>query len=108
MKPDKKHCSKLSKGFEKQVLRQDLKPSCVKIKLLPAINLPANFKGKYKHCLIISNNKWNGMNLKCLANKLRPFTHSGGGMYSKFTINTNGKYILSRHGKDILRKKKLN
>jgi len=105
MKAQYKHKSKLSKGFDKQVARQNKKPDEVKIKLPAAIQLPKNFKGKYKHFLTVSNSKWNGTNLNELANKLRPFTRVGG-MYSKFTITSEGKYKLSMHGKDILRKKR--
>jgi hypothetical protein len=45
------------------------------------------------------------MNLKNIYNSFSPLIV--GGMYGKFTINNDGKYILSRHGKDLLRKKKL-
>lgn len=100
-----KHKSKLHKGFEKQVIRQENKPSDVKIKLPITIKLPKNFKGKYKHYFIVTNSVWNGMNLKQLRNSFN--TSVVGGMYGKFSINSEGKYILSRHGKDILRRKKL-
>jgi len=105
MKMDIKHKSKLHKGFEKQVSRQINKPDEVKIKLPTSIKLPNNFKGKYKHFFVVRNSKWNGMNLKNLYNS---FTITRvGGMYGKFSINTDGKYMLSRHGKDLLRRRKL-
>jgi len=105
MKMDLKHKSKLHLGFEKQCTRQNLKPSDVKIKLPIAIKLPENFKGKYKHCLIVSNNKWNGMNLKTLYNRFTIIRV--GGMYGKFTITQEGKYKLSMYGKKLLIKKRL-
>lgn len=101
---EEKHKSKLHKGFDKQCARQDAKPSDVKIKLPTAIELPKKFKGKYKHNLIVSNSKWNGMNLKCLRNSFN--INRVGGMYGKFTIDSNGKYKLSMHGKSILKKKR--
>lgn len=106
MKMLDKHKSKLQLGFEKQVVRQQLKPSDVKIKLPIAITLPKNFKGKYKHCIIVNNSIWNGMNLKQLRNSFN--TSVVGGMYGKFSINSDGKYILSRHGKQLLNKRKIN
>lgn len=105
MKMNDKHKSRLHLGFAKQLTRQNLKPDNVKIKLPVAIDLPKNFKGKYKHSITIFNSKWNGMNLKNIYNSFTILTV--GGMYGKFSINANGKYILSRHGKDLLRKKKL-
>ena len=66
---DNKHKSKLHKGFDKQCKRQDSKPYEVKIKLPIAIQLPKNFKGKYKHYFTVSNNKRNGMNLKNISVK---------------------------------------
>lgn len=101
-----KHKSKLHKGFIKQVQRQYDKPRGLKIKLPVAIELPKNFKGKYKHSFTVSNSIWNGMNLICLCNSFNIVRV--GGMYGKFSINTDGKYILSRHGKDLLRRKHLN
>lgn len=104
MKMPEKHKSKLHKGFDKQVQRQDRKEEEVKIKLRVAIQLPKNFKGKYKHSLTVSNNKWNGMNLKVLRNF---FTiHRVGGMYGKFRITEEGKYVLSMYGKTLLKKKR--
>jgi hypothetical protein len=100
------HKSRIHKGFEKQCIRQDNKPSDVKIKLPIAIKLPKNFKGKYKHHFTVSNSKWNGMNLKCLRNSFNILRV--GGMYGKFTIDTtNGKYKLSMHGKSLLKKRRV-
>lgn len=100
-----KHKSKLLKGFERQIVRQGLKPRDVKIKLRVAIQLPKNFKGKYKHTLSVQNSFWNDMNLKQLRNYL--VVSRVGGMYGKFTINSEGKYKLSRHGKYLLRRRKI-
>ena len=105
MKMDDKHKSKLHLGFAKQVRRQCDKPSEVKIKLPIAIKLPKNFKGKYKHSITVQNSQWNGMNLKNLYNSFTILRV--GGMYGKFSINSNGKYQLSRYGKDLLRRKRL-
>lgn len=105
MKMQDKHKSKLHKGFIKQVRRQDQKPNEVKIKLPIAIELPKNFKGSYKHHIRVRNDKWNGMNLKRLCNS---FTTPTLGWYKyKFTLNRDGKYILSMAGKEILTKKRL-
>ena len=104
MKMQDKHKSKLLRGFEKQIIRQDNKPNEVKIKLPIAIKLPKNFKGKYKHTLTVSNSKWNGMNLKNLRNWLvetQPNTFN-----SKFYVNVEGMYKLSMRGKQNLNKKR--
>jgi hypothetical protein len=105
MKMQDKHKSKLHKGFIKQVRRQDQKPSEIKINLPMAIELPKNFKGSYKHHIRVYNEKWNGMNLKKLCNSFSQVMPDW--MYSKFAINSEGKYILSRYGKEFLKKKKL-
>jgi hypothetical protein len=102
---ENKHKSKLYRGFEKQVNRQDAKPSEVEIILPNAIKLPENFKGIYTHTIVVSNNKWNGMNLKQLRNQFNIVRV--GGMYGKFTINKDGKYKLSLHGQKLLKKRKL-
>lgn len=104
MSTPEKHKSKLHKGFDKQVERQYAKPREVKIKF-PKINLPKNFKGKYKHYMIVDNSVWNGLNLIVLRNSFNILRVDG--MYGKFRINNEtGKYGLSLHGKQILRKKK--
>jgi len=99
---ENKHKSKLYKGFEKQVKRQDAKPSDLEIILPDAIKLPKKFKGTYTHTLTVCNSKWNGMNLKCLKNSFN--INRVGGMYGKFTLTSDGKYKLSIHGKSLLRK----
>lgn len=101
---DDKHKSKLHKGFDKQCKRQDCKPEQKKIKLPIAIKLPKNFKGKYKHYFRVTNSKWNGMNLKCIRSSFN--IHRVGVMYGKFTINSEGKYKLSFHGKSLLKKRR--
>lgn len=98
------HKSKLHKGFDKQCKRQDSKPSDVKINLPVMVDLPKNFKGKYTHRIRVSNSKWNGMNLKCLRNRFN--INRVGGMYGWFIIGSDGKYKLSMHGKQILKKKR--
>ena len=100
-----KHGSKLYKGFCKQCERQEKKPNDKKLKLRPAINLPKNFKGTYKHFIKVRNIKWNGMNLKSLRMTLYPIKIYNG-MYSKFYRDVNGMVKLSRHGKQILEKKR--
>lgn len=69
------------------------------------MKLPKNFKGIYTHSIKVENNKWNGMNLKKLRNSF--IIQRIGGMYGRYKINENGKFILSRHGKDLLKMKKL-
>lgn len=105
MKINDKHKSKLQKGFAKQVTRQDLKPSYVKIKVLPIVLSWNHKSGSYKPLKQrFWNNKWNGMNLKNLYNSFTVLIV--GGMYGKFTINGEGKYKLSIHGKQLLKKKR--
>lgn len=105
MKMDNKHKSKLHKGFEKQRVRQDLKPEYVKIIVTPIVLSYSCKHSEYKPLKQkFWNNKWNGMNLKNLHNFFNILRV--GGMYGKFTINSEGKYELSRHGKDLLRKKR--
>lgn len=102
---DSKHKSKLHKGFTKQVLRQDDKPEFTKVKIVPHILSYSPKHGKYKPLKAIHrNNKWNGMNLKVIHNSFT--VHRVGGMYGKFRINEEGKYTLSGHGKQLLRKKR--
>jgi len=105
MKMNDIHKSKLHKGFEKQVSRQDKKPEYVKITVMPVI-LSYNRKSSSYEPLKqrFWNNKWNGMRLKNLCNSFTILRV--GGMYGKFTINNEGKYKLSRHGMDLLRKKR--
>ena len=50
----------------------------------------------------------NGMNLKRLFSRENKGTTSYTGMYAKININKEGKYILSRYGKSILKKKREN
>ena len=98
------HKSKLLLGFEKQCKRQDAKPNKVKIELPIAIQLPKNFKGKYKYSMTVSNSKWNGMNLKNLRRDLVPTPKNSFNSYIHF--DSNGMHRLSMRGKNILRKKK--
>jgi hypothetical protein len=97
--------TKLQKGFDKQVERQRQKQREKTIELPMHPNLPKNFKGDYKNYFTVYNSIWNGMNLNQLRNRL--YINRVGGMYGKFTIKQNGKYALSIHGKDLLRKRKL-
>jgi hypothetical protein len=100
----KKHSSKVYKGFCKMCLRQDNKPSDVSITLPVMIKLPLKFKGEYTHCINVSNNKWNGMNLRVLTTQI--FDRVGG-YNSSFTINPlTGKYSLTNEGRKRLKKRK--
>lgn len=104
MEMNPKHKSKLHKGFIKQCVRQNLKPSDVEIILPPAIDLPKRFKGFYTHTISVSNNKWNGMNLKNICNS---FVQTMPGWFNSHrSINKEGKYILSIRGKQYLNRKK--
>ena len=97
--------SKSHLGFEKMYRRQVAKPREVKLKFDVSSLLPKHLKGKHKYKIWVTNSIWNGMNL---CNLLNRFTvHRVGGMYGKFSINGNGKYCLSRHGQDLLRKRRL-
>lgn len=100
----KKHSSKVYKGFCKMCLRQDNKPSDVSIALPVMIKLPLNFKGEYTHCINVSNNKWNGMNLKVLTSQVFDRVDS---YYAPFYVNPlTGKYSLTNKGKKRLLKLK--
>lgn len=101
---NKKHASKLYLGFCKMYKRQSDKPKEKRIFLKNAIKLPKNFKGDYNHYLDVSNSIWNGINLVQVMNRTAPKTKIGG-MYSKFIINKEGKYILSFYGKQCFKKK---
>jgi len=106
MKMLDKHKSKLHKGFLKQVKRQDLKPETVKIIVIPILLTYSYKHSEYRPLKRkFHNNKWNGMNLKNLYNRFTPT--EVGCMYSKRSINKEGKYILSFHGKSVLKKKRL-
>ena len=102
---DIKHRSKLYNGFLKQVTRQNLKPSTAEVILPPAIKLPKKFKGSYIHSIVVSNSRWNGMNLNNITNRFNVLRV--GGMYGKFCIKEDGQYKLSNYGKRILQRKKL-
>ena len=107
MKIQDKHKSKLHKGFEKQVTRQDLKPSIAKVEIVPTILTYSSKRGEYiplKRKFF--NNKWNGINLNRLYSSFN-CSRVGAGMYTEITINKEGKYKLSMYGKQILHKKKL-
>lgn len=105
MKPPIKHYSKLYLGFCKQYKRQYDKPREVTIDLPIKIVLPKNFNGVYTHYMEVRNSIWNGMNLNNLLRKVAPINHIGG-MYGKFYINKDGKYVLSEYGRRLLKKKK--
>ena len=105
MKPLKKHYSKLYLGFCKQYERQANKPREATIYLPIKIVLPKNFDGVYTHSMEVRNSIWNGMNLNNLIRKVAPINHIGG-MYGKFYINKDGKYVLSEYGRRLLKKKK--
>jgi hypothetical protein len=101
-----KHKSKLHLGFLKQVQRQMNKPDYTKKVVSPVILSWSCKHSEYRPLKQkFWNNKWNGMNLKNIYNSFTILRV--GGMYGKFTINDNGKYRLSRYGKDLLRRKKL-
>lgn len=98
----KKHSTRVYKGFCKMCKRQDEKLNDVSINLPVAIKLPKSFKGEYIHCINVSNNKWNGMNLKTLCSQ----TFDRHNCYkSPFYLNPlTGKYSLSIAGKTKLKK----
>ena len=103
-----KYISKNHKGFLKMVSRQRNKSTINKV-VVKGVLTYSSKKGCYvplktKHF----NNNWNGMNLKTLFNREDKETTSYTGMYAKININKEGKYILSRYGKSILKKKREN
>ena len=96
-----KHSTKVYKGFCKMCLRQDNKPNDVIINLPKYNKLPKNFKGEYTHCFTVSNNKWNGMNLKTLFDQE---FYRVGYFKSPFQIDPlTGKYSLTNNGRQRLK-----
>ena len=90
------------------VSRQNNKPTINKV-ILKGVLTYSSKKGCYVPLKIkYFNNQWNGMNLKTLFNREDKETTSYVGMYAKININKEGKYILSRYGKSILKKKRQN
>ena len=103
-----KYLSKNHKGFLKMVSRQNNKPTINKVIVKDMLTYSSK-KGCYVPLKIkYFNNQWNGMNLKTLFNREDKETTSYIGMYAKININKEGKYILSRYGKSILKKKREN
>ena len=103
-----KYISKNHKGFLKMVSRQNNKPTINKVIVKDMLTYSSK-KGCYVPLKIkYFNNNWNGMNLKILLNREDKETTSYTGMYAKININKEGKYILSRYGKSILKKKREN
>lgn len=103
-----KYISKNHKGFLKMVSRQNNKPTINKVIVKDLLTYSSK-KGCYVPLKIkYFNNQWNGMNLKTLFNREDKETTSYVGMYAKININKEGKYILSRYGKSILKKKREN
>ena len=103
-----KYISKNHKGFFKMVSRQNNKPTINKVIVKDMLTYSSK-KGCYVPLKIkYFNNQWNGMNLKTLFNREDKETTSYVGMYAKININKEGKYILSRYGKSILKKKREN
>ena len=103
-----KYISKNHKGFLKMVSRQNNKPTISKVIVKDMLTYSSK-KGCYVPLKIKHfNNQWNGMNLKTLFNREDKETTSYVGMYAKININKEGKYILSRYGKSILKKKREN
>lgn len=105
MKVNPKHKSKLHKGFEKQVARQDAKPSIKYIEVKPTILSYDEEEGKYLPLKkTVWNNKWNGMNLKNIANSFSQTMPNWFNSHRRLT--KNGKYKLSIRGKQYLNRKK--
>ena len=103
-----KYISKNHKGFLKMVSRQNNKPLINKVIVKDMLTYSSK-KGCYVPLKIkYFNNQWNGMNLKTLLNREDKETTSYTSMYAKININKEGKYILSRYGKSILKKKREN
>ena len=103
-----KYISKNHKGFLKMVSRQNNKPTINKVIVKDMLTYSSK-KGCYVPLKIKHfNNQWNGMNLKTLLSREDKETTSYVGMYAKININKEGKYILSRYGKSILKKKREN
>ena len=103
-----KYISKNHKGFLKMMSRQNNKPAINKVIVKDMLTYSSK-KGCYVPLKIkYFNNQWNGMNLKTLFNREDKETTSYVGMYAKININKEGKYILSRYGKSILKKKREN
>jgi len=107
MEMDPKHKSKLHKGFDKMAARQDAKPQ-ISVRDTGLLSIDENGDSLEMLPLMqkFYNNKWNGMNLKCLRNR---FAQTMPGWFnSRVSINKDGKYFLNTRGKQHLRRKKIN
>jgi hypothetical protein len=105
MELDTKHKSRLHKGLNKMVARQDAKPEFAYIQIIPIIMSFDEDDMKYKPLRRIAwNNKWNGMNLKQVRNRLQPTMPNWFNSYRR--VNEDGKYSLSYKGKQHLNRKK--
>lgn len=96
--------SRLYLGFMKMRQRQYAKPQ---IKRLKTDILSYSEKHSEYRFLIKKhfNSKWNGMNLMELCSSLNTYERNKSGMYSIIRINSDGKHILSMHGKQVLKRK---
>jgi len=99
-----KHKSKLHKGFEKQVTRQNLKPEYVSIVIVPHILSYSSKHGEYRPLKRkFWNDRWNGMNLKNLCNSFYPVPPNSFGSFRRVK---DGRYSLSIRGYQALQRKK--
>lgn len=104
----KKHQTKRFKGFLKMVQRQDNKPEIKKVVLKPEVLTWSRKKGVYVPVKIkFRNRKWNGMNLKELANRENNQTKDILGVWKPTRkLNNDGKYILTDEGRRVLNRKR--
>ena len=98
-----KYISKNHKGFLKMISRQRNKSTITKV-VVKGVLTYSSKKGFYVPLKIKYFN--NGMNLRTLFSRENKETTSYTGMYAKININKEGKYILSRYGKSVLKKKR--
>jgi len=108
--PRYKYWSKLYKGILKQIERQKSKPNISKVVLKPEILYFSKKHGEYIPLKIkYYNNKCRGgKGLDALySDPYFNFIRDVDGMYTRCLVNREtGKYRLSIHGKQILKKKK--
>ena len=98
-----KYISKNHKGFLKMISRQRNKSTITKVVVKGVLTYSSK-----KDCYVPLKIKYfnNGMNLRTLFSRENKETTSYTGMYAKININKEGKYILSRYGKSVLKKKR--
>jgi len=104
---ENKYISKRLIGINKVMKRQRNKPEIVKLKINPPILSYSLKKGGYVPLQIKHFNKRSTDKLSYLFNKENNQVRSLGGFKCHIYINENGKYELSKSGREYLIKKRV-